>query len=84
MPTMVVGIQVKGDRIFIADVQESIHLAKYKRAENQIYVFADDTVPRWTTCMAVLDADTVAGADKVSPFPPSFPLTQFRDRLFCI
>jgi len=45
-------------------VQESIHYVKYKRSENQLYIFADEAVPRWLTSIAVLDYDTVAGADK--------------------
>ena len=53
-----------GNRVVVADIQESFHFVRYKRAENQLIVFADDTNPRWITAMCLLDYDTVAGADK--------------------
>lgn len=53
-----------GKRIFVSDVQESVCMVRYKRQENQLIIFADDTVPRWITCTAVLDYDTIATADK--------------------
>ena len=37
---------------------------KYRRSDNQLIVFADETNPRWVTTAAVLDYDTVAVADK--------------------
>ena len=37
---------------------------KYKRAENQLYVFADDQAPRYLTAALPLDYDTMCGADK--------------------
>eukprot|EP00096_Caligus_rogercresseyi_P001884 TRINITY_DN1328_c0_g1_i3.p1 TRINITY_DN1328_c0_g1~~TRINITY_DN1328_c0_g1_i3.p1 ORF type:complete len:934 (+),score=262.89 TRINITY_DN1328_c0_g1_i3:215-3016(+) len=62
---LVVGIQsIGGDRIIVSDVQESIHFLKYKRQENQLVIFADDTAPRWCTVSCVLDYSTVAVADK--------------------
>jgi splicing factor 3B subunit 3 len=63
-PTYITAIQTQGDRIYVSDVQESIHFCKYKRNENQLYIFADEPVPRWLTSVSVLDYDTVAGADK--------------------
>jgi len=44
---MVIDIKTVGDRIIVSDVQESVHFVRYKRAENQLMVFADDTQPRW-------------------------------------
>ena len=58
------GIYTMGNRVVVADIQESFHFVRYKRAENQLIVFADDTNPRWITAMCLLDYDTVAGADK--------------------
>lgn len=60
----------------VADVQESLHWVRYKRQENQLVIFADDTCPRWCTCVCILDHDTVAEADKfgnivVLRLPPS-------------
>lgn len=36
------------DRIYVGDVSESVHYVKYKRAENALVIFADDTMPRYT------------------------------------
>lgn len=64
IPHIVVGIQAIGDRIIVSDVQESVHFVKYRRGENQLVVFADDTTPRWVTTTCVLDYATVAIGDK--------------------
>uniref|UniRef100_A0A6B2EBF0 Splicing factor 3B subunit 3 n=1 Tax=Phlebotomus kandelakii TaxID=1109342 RepID=A0A6B2EBF0_9DIPT len=64
IPTNVVNIQTMGHRIYASDVQESIFFLKYKRAENQLIIFADDTHPRWITATTLLDYDTIATADK--------------------
>ncbi len=45
-------------------MQESFYFVKYRRTENQLIVFADDTNPRWLTCATMLDFSTMAGADK--------------------
>lgn len=64
IPNQIVNIQTMGQRIYVADVQESTYFVRYKRAENQIIIFADDTHPRWITSMALLDYDTIATGDK--------------------
>jgi splicing factor 3B subunit 3 len=43
---------------------QSFHYCKYRRDENQLYIFADDSVPRWLTASYHIDFDTMAGADK--------------------
>ncbi|KAK9154221.1 hypothetical protein Sjap_001701 [Stephania japonica] len=43
---------------------KSFHYCKYRRDENQLYIFADDSVPRWLTASHHIDFDTMAGADK--------------------
>jgi splicing factor 3B subunit 3 len=48
----------------VSDVQESVHFVKYRRGENQLVVFADDTSPRWVTSTCILDYGTVAVGDK--------------------
>ena len=53
-----------GNRVIVADIQDSFHYVKYKRAENQLIIFADDTNPRWVTASCLLDYDSIAGADK--------------------
>lgn len=64
IPNYIVNIQTMGSRIYVADVQESYHFVRYKRQENQLIIFADDTHPRWITATCMMDFDTVAGADK--------------------
>jgi len=48
----------------VGDIQESVHFVKFKRRDNQLVIFADETNPRWVTATAVLDYDSVAVADK--------------------
>ncbi|XP_046397462.1 splicing factor 3B subunit 3 isoform X1 [Ischnura elegans] len=64
IPNLIVSIQSMGHRIYVSDVQESVSLVRYRRRENQLIVFADDTHPRWITTTTVLDYGTVAAADK--------------------
>lgn len=64
IPHGVVSINAVGQRIWVSDVQESVFAVRYKRQENQLIVFADDTNPRWITTTCVLDYNTVATADK--------------------
>ncbi|TQE11087.1 hypothetical protein C1H46_003347 [Malus baccata] len=63
-PNTIVSIQTYRDRIYVGDIQESFHYCKYRRDENQLYIFADDCVPRWLTASFHIDFDTMAGADK--------------------
>ena len=37
---------------------------RYKRAENSLYIYADDIVPRHVTAGLLMDYDTMAGGDK--------------------
>jgi splicing factor 3B subunit 3 len=60
-PTFITDIRTAGDRIYVTDLQESFHFIKYKRQENQIVVFADDSLPRMVTSQVLLDFDTIAG-----------------------
>lgn len=64
IPNLIVNIESMGTRIYVSDVQESVYMVRYKRAENQLIIFADDTQPRWITTMTTLDYNTVACADK--------------------
>ena len=50
------------NRIYVADVTESIHYLKFSK--DQLVMFADNSTPRWVTCMCPLDFRTIAGADK--------------------
>uniref|UniRef100_A0A8D8RL10 Splicing factor 3B subunit 3 n=2 Tax=Cacopsylla melanoneura TaxID=428564 RepID=A0A8D8RL10_9HEMI len=64
LPNLIIKIESMGHRIYVSDVQESVFLVRYKRYENQLLIFADDTQPRWVTTSCVLDYNTVAAADK--------------------
>lgn len=64
IPNQIVNIQAMGHRIYVSDVQESVFFVRYKRQENQIIIFADDTHPRWVTATTLLDYDTIAVGDK--------------------
>lgn len=63
-PTTVVSLNVQGARVIVGDMQESVHYMMYKQATNGFTVFADDSLPRWTTCVMMVDYDTVLHADK--------------------
>lgn len=45
-------------------MQESVFFVAYKPPENRLLIFADDTQPRWTTAVTMLDYNTVAGGDR--------------------
>jgi splicing factor 3B subunit 3 len=45
-------------------MQQSFFFLEYRREQNELALFADDTTPRYVTCATLLDYDTVAGADK--------------------
>ncbi|KAF2543551.1 hypothetical protein F2Q68_00032949 [Brassica cretica] len=46
-PNTIISIQTYRDRIYVGDIQESFHYCKYRRDENQLYIFADDLQIRW-------------------------------------
>ncbi|XP_063951441.1 splicing factor 3B subunit 3-like [Lytechinus pictus] len=64
IPNFITNIMTTGNRIIVSDVQESLHFLKYKRQENQMVIFADDSNPRWITATCLLDHDTVMCTDK--------------------
>ena len=68
LTSLVTGLNVNGQRIFVNTMNESIHVLRYKPNENQLYLFADDTLPRWLTCSTILDYNTIAGCDKFENF----------------
>ncbi|KAI1708185.1 CPSF A subunit region domain-containing protein [Ditylenchus destructor] len=53
-----------GPRIVVSDSQESVHFMRYKKAENQLVIFCDETTPRYVTSVCLLDYDTLAVADR--------------------
>ena len=64
MPNQIVALHTIGNRIYAADIQESVHVLRYKAMENQIVVFADDTSPRFTVASCLLDYSTACVSDK--------------------
>ncbi|CAG0899378.1 unnamed protein product, partial [Cyprideis torosa] len=64
IPNYITSIQTMGSRVFATDIQESTFFFKFRPLQNQLVLFADDTIPRWVTCSTLLDFDTVALADK--------------------
>jgi splicing factor 3B subunit 3 len=68
IPEGIMWMHVKADKIYTADLRESFHVFKYRRSDNQLFVVADDSAPRWMTCASVLDAQTMCGADKFDNF----------------
>ncbi|KAI5788942.1 CPSF A subunit region-domain-containing protein [Peziza echinospora] len=64
VPNLVVGLQTQGSRIIVSDVQESVVYVVYKYQDNRLVAFCDDVVPRYTTCTAMVDYESVVGGDK--------------------
>lgn len=67
-PIIKIEVEEESGRIFAGDLQESVHVLKYKPDEIQLYTFADDVINRWLTSFVMLDQDTVAGVDKFENF----------------
>nr|XP_019006069.1 pre-mRNA-splicing factor RSE1 [Kwoniella mangroviensis CBS 8507]OCF69530.1 pre-mRNA-splicing factor RSE1 [Kwoniella mangroviensis CBS 8507] len=64
-PTGVATINVQGARIIVGDIQESTFFCVYRSVPTrQILVFADDTQPRWLTCVTEVDYETIVCGDK--------------------
>ena len=64
----ITNIRTDQNRIYASDISESIHVLKYKPDENQLYIFADDVLKRYTNQFCLLDEDTVAAVDKFENF----------------
>ncbi|CDQ75834.1 unnamed protein product [Oncorhynchus mykiss] len=64
VPNLVTGIHTICQRVIVTDVQESLFWVRYKRSENRMILFDDDTHPRWVTTACLLEYDTMASADK--------------------
>lgn len=64
IPFMVSGICCASNRLFVSDIQESFTFMKYRKNDNALNVFADDTYPRYIVSSGVVDINSVAGGDK--------------------
>ncbi len=73
-PNFLVSLSTTGDRIVVGDVAESFHFVKYKRHENQLNIFADDSIPRYCGRRPGLTARTgprlASHACTQAPSPP--------------
>ena len=63
-PSAIQSIMVSHDRLYVGDLSEAFHYCIYKKQQNEIEIIADQIAPRYLTAQALLDFDTVAGADK--------------------
>jgi len=64
LPNHIVSIWNSEDKIIVGDIQHSYHFVEYNRADNILYIFADDCIPRWLTSGFLLDPTTIAAGDK--------------------
>lgn len=64
IPNFISTIVVASNRLFVGDIQESFTFMKYRKDENILSVFADDTYPRYLISSGVVDYNSVAGGDK--------------------
>jgi len=64
----IIQLDCSENRIYAGDIQESVHVLKFKPEQGQLYIFADDVLNRWLTSFCLLDDDTVAGVDKFENF----------------
>lgn len=64
LPWTIVRLDSHGSRIVAGDQQDSIVWVAYKAVDNRLVIFAEDTLPRWTSAVALVDYDTVVGGDK--------------------
>ncbi|KAI6202789.1 hypothetical protein M3Y94_00480800 [Aphelenchoides besseyi] len=64
IPVQICDIRSVGQRIVVSDSEESVHFLRYKKAENQLVVFCDETTPRYVTAICTLDYDTLAVGDR--------------------
>ncbi|EFY91989.1 Pre-mRNA-splicing factor rse-1 [Metarhizium acridum CQMa 102] len=63
-PQHIVSLQSQGFRIVVGDVQHGVTMVVYNPVSNKLLPFVDDTIARWTTCLAMADYESVAGGDK--------------------
>ncbi|WVR03143.1 pre-mRNA-splicing factor RSE1 [Kwoniella sp. DSM 27419] len=64
-PTGVATINIQGARIIVGDMQESTFYCVYRSIPTrQLLIFADDSQPRWITCVTEVDYETVVCGDK--------------------
>lgn len=63
-PHYISTIHSMGDRIYIGDSNDGFQFVKFRKTHNQLVIYADDVLPRFTTCAEILDYNTMVGCDK--------------------
>lgn len=63
-PSTIQSIMVSHDRLYVGDLSEGFSYCLYKKQQNELEIIADQTAPHFLTAQALLDFDTVVGADK--------------------
>ncbi|KAI1031977.1 hypothetical protein LB504_000129 [Fusarium proliferatum] len=63
-PQLIVSLNTQGNRIVVGDLQQGVTMVTFDHRHQKLIPFVDDTVARWTTCMAMIDYETVIGGDK--------------------
>ncbi len=63
-----IRLQTFGERIFLSDISDSIHVVRYRSKEGTFYEIADDVLPRWISSVCLLDYSTICAADKFENF----------------
>ncbi|KAI6206956.1 hypothetical protein M3Y94_00974300 [Aphelenchoides besseyi] len=61
--TTALHMKTKGDMILVGDLIRSVVMLSYKHAENQFEEVARDYTAEWTTCVEIIDTDTVIAGE---------------------
>lgn len=64
LPTYVKTLQTAGDRAFLGDMMQSVHIVRYDATANRLVLAAHDPNPRPIVSQELLDWNTVAVGDK--------------------
>ena len=67
-PNLIVSLETQGNRIVVGDVRHGVTMVVYRTESNKLIPFVDDMVARWTTTVAMVDYDSVAGGDRFGNF----------------
>ena len=64
LPTYAKTLQTAGDRAYLGDMMQSLHIVRYEPTSNRLILVAHDPSPRPIVCQELLDWNTVAVGDK--------------------
>lgn len=63
-PQLIVSLNTQGNRIIVGGLQQGVTMVVFNHEYQKLIPFIDDTTPRWTTCTAMVDYESVVGGDK--------------------